>query len=111
MKKKKNLRWHLVFLLTLDTINNYLDRMTLPVAIIVINQSFEVTDSQYFVANFQIRWWANDVWRYKTACVDLVTIKKSTSSGLYSLDISGQFSINLSTYPLEDIQTVEIQTR
>ena len=47
MKKKKNLRWHLAFLLTLDTINNYLDRMTLPVAIIVINQSFEVTDSQY----------------------------------------------------------------
>jgi ACS family hexuronate transporter-like MFS transporter len=47
MKKKKNLRWHLVFLLTLDTINNYLDRMTLPVAIIVINQSFEVTDTQY----------------------------------------------------------------
>jgi ACS family hexuronate transporter-like MFS transporter len=47
MKKRKNLRWHLAFLLTLDTINNYLDRMTLPVAIIVINQSFEVTDSQY----------------------------------------------------------------
>jgi ACS family hexuronate transporter-like MFS transporter len=47
MKKKKNLRWHLAFILTLDTINNYLDRMTLPVAIIVINQSFEVTDSQY----------------------------------------------------------------
>jgi len=47
MKKKKNLRWHLAFILTLDTINNYLDRMTLPVAIIVINQSFEVTDSQH----------------------------------------------------------------
>ncbi len=31
----------------LDTINNYLDRMTLAVAIIAISQSFEVTDSQY----------------------------------------------------------------
>jgi ACS family hexuronate transporter-like MFS transporter len=51
MKKKKNRRWYLVFLLTLDTINNYLDRMTLPVAIIVINQSFEVTDSQHAFIN------------------------------------------------------------
>ena len=40
-------RWHLATLLTLDTVNNYLDRMTLPVAIIAINMSFEISESQY----------------------------------------------------------------
>ena len=40
-------RWHLATLLALDTVNNYLDRMTLPVAIIAINMSFEISESQY----------------------------------------------------------------
>jgi len=70
-----------------------------------------LTDSQYFVSNFQIRWWANSVLSGRTACVDVVTIKKSASENTYSLDLNGLFSINLSTYPLEDIQTVEIQLR
>ena len=70
-----------------------------------------LTDSQYFVSNFQIRWWANSVLSGRTACVDVVTVKKSVSENTYSLDLNGAFSINLSTYPLEDIQTVEIQLR
>ncbi len=48
-KKRKRQRWHLASLLTLDTVNNYLDRMTLPVAIIAIHESFPVSDSQYFL--------------------------------------------------------------
>ena len=47
MKKVKGLRWRLASLLMFDTINNYLDRMTLAVAIIAISQSFEITNSQY----------------------------------------------------------------
>lgn len=47
MKKRPIDAGNLYFLLTLDTINNYLDRMTLSVVLIVINQSFEVIDSQY----------------------------------------------------------------
>lgn len=68
-----------------------------------------VTDSQYFVSNFQIRWWANSLLRDKTGCVDLVSIKKS--AGSYSLDMNGRYTINLSTYPLAHIQTIEIQLR
>jgi hypothetical protein len=67
------------------------------------------TDSQYFVSNFQIRWWAKSFRSGITACVDVVTVKKSVSENIYSLDLNGAFSINLSTYPLGDIQTVEIQ--
>ena len=70
-----------------------------------------VTDSQYFVSNFQIRWWANSLLRDKTGCVDLVSIKKSAGAGSYSLDMNGRYTINLSTYPLAHIQTIEIQLR
>jgi ACS family hexuronate transporter-like MFS transporter len=49
MKKRKRQRWRLASLLTLDTVNNYLDRMTLPVAIIAVRESFPVSDSQYFL--------------------------------------------------------------
>jgi len=70
-----------------------------------------LTDSQYFVSTFQIRWWANNVWNGESACVDVVTVKKSESGSSYSLDLNGAFSIDLFTYPLEEIQTVEIQLR
>ncbi|MGD9131862.1 MAG: hypothetical protein PVH73_09870 [Candidatus Bathyarchaeota archaeon] len=70
-----------------------------------------VTDSQYFVSNFQIRWWAESVSSSETGCVDLVTAKKSASISLFSLDLTGQFTVDLSTYPLANIQTIEIQLR
>ncbi len=70
-----------------------------------------VTDNQYFVPNFQIRWWANSLLRDKTGCVDLVNIKKSAGTGSYSLDLNGLYTINLSTYPLAHIQTIRIQLR
>ena len=70
-----------------------------------------VTDSQYFVSNFQIRWWANNIWSGQTACVDSVTVKKSVVGDTYSSDINGAFFVNLSAYPVEFIQTVEIQLR
>ena len=69
-----------------------------------------VTDSQYFVSNFQIRLWAKMVQSGKTACVDVVKVTKSVV-GMYSLDLNGQFFIDLSTYPLDCIQTVELQIR
>ncbi len=68
-----------------------------------------ISDSQYFISNFQIRWWAKTVLSGRTACVDLVTIKKSVSEETYFFDINGQFNIDLSVYPLTYIKTVEIQ--
>jgi hypothetical protein len=70
-----------------------------------------LTDSQYFVSNFQIRWWANSVWSGENACVDVVTVTKSAGASSYSLDLNGHFVIDLNEYPLEDIQTVEIHLR
>ena len=67
-----------------------------------------LADSQYFVSNFQIRWWAKSVRSGEKACVDVVTIDKAGSEG-YSLDLTGTFILDLSTYSLEDIQTIEIQ--
>ena len=67
-----------------------------------------VTDSQYFVSDFQIRWWANNLWSGETACVDVVTVTESGSGSSYSLDLNGGFVIDLDEYPLEGIQTVEI---
>ena len=46
-KSRGRRRWHLATLLALATVNNYLDRMTLPIAIIAINMSFEISESQY----------------------------------------------------------------
>ena len=67
-----------------------------------------ITDDQYFVSNFQIRWWANSIASGEKACVDSVTIEKAGAAE-YSLDLNGEFTIDLSTYPLGYIQTVEIQ--
>jgi len=71
----------------------------------------EVTDNQYFTSNFKIRWDTNTNYYNDDVYVDFVTAEKSTTVILSSLDIQGQFTINLSTYPLEEIQTVEIQLR
>jgi hypothetical protein len=71
-----------------------------------------ITDSQYFVSDFQIRWVANNLWSGESAQVDEVTVTKSTDfSSSYFLDISGPFVINLGAYPREDIRTVEIHLR
>jgi len=74
-----------------------------------IHNQEEVTDSQYFKSNFKIRWVTNTNYYNDDVYVDLVTAKKSTTDSSSSLDMNGPFSINLLTYPLEDIQTVEIQ--
>ena len=71
----------------------------------------EVTDSQYFKSNFKIRWVTNTNYYNDNVYVDLVTAKKNTTVSSSSLDINGPFTINLSTYPLAYIQTVEIQLR
>ena len=53
----------------------------------------KITDSQYFVSNFQIRWWANSVASFETGCVDLVTVKKETPApDNYDLDLEVQFT-------------------
>jgi hypothetical protein len=70
-----------------------------------------LTDNQYLVSDFQIRWFADNVWSGESAHVDEVTVNKSTGVSSYSLDISGPFVIDLGTYPLEDIRTVEIHLR
>jgi hypothetical protein len=70
-----------------------------------------ITDSDYFVSNFQIRWYAKSLAFNEYACVDLVTVSKSVSASSYFLDLNGPFVIDLDAYPLEDIQTVEIHLR
>ena len=42
-KKIKGLRWRVAGVLTLDTINNYMDRMTLSVVIIQIQASLAIS--------------------------------------------------------------------
>ena len=66
-----------------------------------------ISDNQYFVSNFQIRLWANTIYSGRTACVDLVTIKKRISE-TYSFDMTGSFTLDLSKYQPEYVRTVEI---
>lgn len=70
-----------------------------------------IKDAHYFIKNFQIRWWAHGLVKDKTACVDLVTVSMSGGSGSYSLELDAPFNVDLSEYPRENIQTVEIQLR
>ena len=46
-KKIKGLRWRVAGVLTLDTINNYMDRMTLSVVIIQVQASLAITESEF----------------------------------------------------------------
>ena len=70
----------------------------------------KITDSQYLISNFQIRWWANGVWSGETACVDAVTVKKEvTMENLYAFDISCDFSLDLSANQIEHVETIELQ--
>lgn len=66
-----------------------------------------ISDNQYFVSNFQIRLWANTIYSGRTACVDLITIKKSVSE-TYSFDMNGSFSLDLFKYQPEYVKTIEI---
>ena len=70
-----------------------------------------LTDSQYFVSGFQIRWFADNVWSGESAHVDEVTVSKDSSASVYSLDLNGSFVIDLGTYPSEDIKSIEIHLR
>jgi|GEM_PF-1928994 len=48
----------------------------------------KITDNQYFISNFQIRWWANTVSNFETGCVDLVAVKKEIQNAdNYELDL------------------------
>jgi hypothetical protein len=71
----------------------------------------KITSSQYFQSNFKIRWSTDTTHNSDDAFVDLVTVKKKASVSSYSFDLNGAFTINLSSFSLEDIQTVEIQLR
>ncbi len=67
-----------------------------------------LTDSQYFVSNFQIRWRAKSVRNGERACVDLVTIKRIDAED-HQFDLNGSLTIDLSSYPRAYIETVEAQ--
>jgi hypothetical protein len=71
----------------------------------------EITDNQYFKSNFKIRWLTHTNNNNDDVYVDLVTLTKTAGTNSYSLDITGQFTVDLSTYPLEYIETVEVQLR
>ena len=52
----------------------------------------KIIDSQYFVSNFRIRWWARTVSSGETGCVDLVTVKKEIpGADNYELDLEVQW--------------------
>jgi hypothetical protein len=52
-----------------------------------------VTDSQYFVSNFRIRWYAETVSSGETGCVDLVTVEKGIPGPTnYELDLEVQWT-------------------
>jgi hypothetical protein len=68
-----------------------------------------VTDSQYFVSNFQVRWRTNQINNGVTVCIDQVTIKTALLGGSHSLDVSGQIHVDLSTYQVDHIETIELQ--
>ena len=50
-----------------------------------------------------------DVARVKASSI--VAIKKPSATNNYGLDVNGAFVVDVSTYPLDSIQTVEIQLR
>ncbi|MFW9780475.1 MAG: hypothetical protein ACFFE8_16660, partial [Candidatus Heimdallarchaeota archaeon] len=56
--------------------------------------SEQITDSQYFVSTFQIRWRANDIESFETAYLDFVTVTKKINNPLsgYHLDLEVQFT-------------------
>ena len=55
-----------------------------------------LTDSQYFVSNFQIRWWAKSLGYGETGCVDLVTVKKQIPGNAnYRLELEVQWTNTL----------------
>jgi hypothetical protein len=69
----------------------------------------EISESQYFVSDFQVRWVTDTNHNSDDVFVDLVTIEKTLVSSLSVLDLNGAFTINLSMYPLDYIQTVDLQ--
>jgi len=52
----------------------------------------KITDSQYFVSNFRVRWSAVSVYYGENIWVDLVTIKKETGTPNYELDLEVQWT-------------------
>jgi hypothetical protein len=55
--------------------------------------SEKITDNQYFISNFQIRWRAYDVENFESAHADMVTIKKETPTpDNYELNLEVQFT-------------------
>jgi hypothetical protein len=69
----------------------------------------EISDTQYFVSDFQVRWVTDTNHNSDDVFVDLVTIEKTAVSSSSILDMNCAFTINLSRYPLDYIQTVELQ--
>ncbi|MCW4035285.1 MAG: hypothetical protein NWF03_07970 [Candidatus Bathyarchaeota archaeon] len=68
-----------------------------------------IKDGHYFVSDFQIRWYAKTVRDYEYAGVDLVTVNKNAGIASFSLGFSNSFDFDVSEYPLDSVQTVEIQ--
>ena len=52
----------------------------------------EITDPDYFISNFQIRFRINDLESWEYACIDLVTVIKEIDSTSYQLDLEEQFT-------------------
>ena len=94
-----------------NTWNNYLDLNQIESQNGWHHYTEALSNNQYFVQDFRIRFWAKSIFYGETGCVDFVTIKKNTNSNVYSLDFYGKFEIDLETYSLENINTIEIQTK
>ena len=73
------------------------------------NYQDEITDSQYFISDFQVRWVTDTNHNSGDVFLDLVTIEKTAVFSSSVLEMNEAFTIDLSTYPLSYIQTVDLQ--
>ena len=68
-----------------------------------IHYQHKITDSNYFVSNFQVRFRTSSLLDNQHAYIDLVTVKKEVDTSSYQLDVEEQF-INVNyTYPNQDL--------
>ncbi len=71
--------------------NNVADLGSLATTAQWIHYDQKITDSQYFVSNFCIRWVANGIDNAETAYVDLVTVKEEITTN-YETDLEVQWT-------------------
>jgi uncharacterized protein (UPF0333 family) len=68
-----------------------------------VHYQHKITESRYFVSNFQVRFYATPNKSYEHAYVDLVTVQKEVDSTSYQLDLEEQWTNVNYTDPNQDL--------